>query len=98
MAKAAAKGNNKNFGAGFMSGKALFTYDPSLFQDDDGAVDEDKYEERSDDEMTINTTQNQQVEESKSQDGDGSDKNEPEVDEELFNQEDGAADEDVDFD
>ena len=38
-----------------MSGKALFTYDPSLFQDDDGAVDEDKYEERSDEEMTINT-------------------------------------------
>ena len=29
-----------------MSGKALFTYDPTLFQDDDGAVDNDKYEER----------------------------------------------------
>lgn len=55
IAKASAKGNNKNFGAGVMSGKALFTYDPSLFQDDDGAVDEDKYEERSDEEMTINT-------------------------------------------
>jgi hypothetical protein len=32
-----------------MSGKALFTYDPTLFQDDDGAVDDDKYEERSSD-------------------------------------------------
>ena len=38
------KGGKKNFG--FMSGKALFTYDPTLFQDDDGAVDNDKYEER----------------------------------------------------
>ena len=58
-----------------MSGKALFTFDPSLFQDDDGAANEDNYEEASDDEMTINTNQQ---EESK----DGA---EPEVDEDLFN-------------
>jgi len=28
-----------------MSGKALFTYDPTLFKDDDDAVDEELYEE-----------------------------------------------------
>ena len=37
------KGDSKNFG--FMSGKALFTYDPTLFQDDDGAADDTQYEE-----------------------------------------------------
>lgn len=77
MLKAANKGVNKNFGAGVMSGKALFTYDPSLFQDDEGAANEDNYEEASEDEQTINTTQ--QYEESKDDGG------EPEVDEELFN-------------
>lgn len=77
MLKAATKGGNKNFGGGVMSGKALFTFDPSLFQDDDGAANEDNYEEASDDEMTINTN-HQQEEESK----DGA---EPEVDEDLFN-------------
>lgn len=75
MLKAATKGGNKNFGGGVMSGKALFTFDPTLFQDDDGAANEDNYEEASDDEMTINTNQQ---EESK----DGA---EPEVDEDLFN-------------
>jgi len=33
---------------GFMSGKALFTYDPTLFADDDDAVAEDLYEEDED--------------------------------------------------
>ena len=82
-----AKGGVKNFG--FMSGKALFTYDPTLFQDDDGAADEDKYEERSDDAMEAQT---QDIEESKEN------TQEPEVDETLFAQ--GAIDEteDVDFD
>lgn len=37
------KGDSKNFG--FMSGKALFTYDPTLFQDDEGAADDTNYEE-----------------------------------------------------
>lgn len=87
IAKAATKGGNKVFGSGVMSGKALFTYDPSLFQDDDGAVDEDNYEEDSGDEQTINTVQ---AEESK----DGA--REPEVDEDLFKT--NAAEEEVDFD
>lgn len=91
MLKATGKGVNKNFGAGIMSGKALFTYDPTLFQDDEGAANEDNYEEASEDEQTINT--NQQYEESKDEDA------EPEVDEELFNQENNdELEEEVNFD
>jgi hypothetical protein len=60
-----------------MSGKALFTYDPTLFQDDDGAVDDDKYEERSSDgEEFVSEPKEQLIEESKVE--------EPEVDESLF--------------
>jgi hypothetical protein len=47
-----AKGTKGGKAFGFMSGKALFTYDPTLFQDDDEAVDENAYEEDSDDEAT----------------------------------------------
>lgn len=83
-----AKGGAKNFG--FMSGKALFTYDPTLFQDDDGAVDNDKYEERevSDNEQEETKEQTNGEEESK----------EPEVDEALFAQGGDAEEEDIDFD
>ncbi len=89
MLKAATKGGSKTFGAGVMSGRALFTYDPTMFQDDDGAAGEDNYDEASDNEQTINTVQQQE----ETKDG-----KEPEVDEDLFNQEDDAAEEDVDFD
>lgn len=40
------KGNAAQRAAGIMSGKALFTYDPSLFADDEGAADDKQYEER----------------------------------------------------
>lgn len=43
-AKKGAKGTN------VLSGKALFKYDPTLFKDDEDAVDEDIYEEREEDE------------------------------------------------
>ena len=69
-----------------MSGKALFTYDPTLFQDDEDAVDDNAYEEDSGDEAT-QASGKQQVEEKKE---------ERKVDEALF-QDDGA-DEDIDFD
>ena len=39
------KGQKGGKAFGFMSGKALFTYDPTLFQDDEGAVDEAMYDE-----------------------------------------------------
>ena len=42
--EAKSKKKGKNAG-GIMSGKALFTYDPTLFKDDDDAVDDDLYEE-----------------------------------------------------
>jgi len=40
-----------------MSGRALFTYDPTLFMDDDDAVAEDLYEEDdgNDEQMTEET-------------------------------------------
>ena len=40
MKKAAAKGKNS-----IMNGRALFTYNPELFKDDDGAAAADIYEE-----------------------------------------------------
>jgi len=63
----------KNALGGFMSGKALFTYDPSLFQDDDNAADDKQYDEDSDDENKLKP-----VEESKEED------DETKVDEALF--------------
>ena len=43
MAEEAKKAKSKK--SNIMSGKALFTYDPTLFKDDDDAVDDDLYEE-----------------------------------------------------
>lgn len=75
------KGDIKNFG--LMSGKALFTYDPTLFQDDDGAADDTNYEE---DVPTETTSPQNNNEESK----------EPEVDEALFAE--AGGDEEIEFD
>lgn len=69
-----------------MSGKALFTFDPTLFQDDDGAADDDNYEE---------DTDLAPIEENKEDNDDQG--QEPQVDEALFAE--GADDEeDIDFD
>jgi len=65
-----------------MSGKALFTYDPTLFKDDDDAVDEELYEE--DVEETKENTADKNEEEVK-------------IDTDLFAAADGQ-DEEVDFD
>lgn len=40
-----AKGKKEKGSHSFMSGRALFTFDPTLFQDDADAVEEDMYEE-----------------------------------------------------
>ena len=37
-------------GSNILSGRALFKYDPNLFQDDEAAADGDVYEERNEDE------------------------------------------------
>lgn len=49
------KGSKGQKALGFMSGKALFTYNPDMFEDDDGAVDEKQYDEHSDEDMTDST-------------------------------------------
>lgn len=36
----------------FMSGKALFTYNPDLFEDAEGAIDDAEYSESGDEEET----------------------------------------------
>lgn len=40
-----AKGKKDKGQMRFMSGKALFTYNPELFEDAEGAIEEDLYEE-----------------------------------------------------
>ncbi len=51
-----AKGKKGGKEFGFMSGRALFTYDPTLFADDDDAVAEDLYEEDVEDEQMTEET------------------------------------------
>jgi DRG Family Regulatory Proteins, Tma46 len=53
-------------GSNILSGRALFKYDPNLFQDDEAAADGDVYEERNEDEE----------EEKKEEDVEGDDKEE----------------------
>ena len=40
----AAKGKSTKLKHSIMNGRALFTYNPTLFQDDENAVDASKYE------------------------------------------------------
>ena len=49
MREEAKKAGSKG-GAGILSGRMLFKYDPNLFQDDEAAADVDTYEERNEDE------------------------------------------------
>lgn len=65
-----------------MSGKALFTYDPTLFKDDDDAVDEELYEEEPTNEETKDNAKEQE---------------EVKIDTDLFAAAEGQ-DEEVDFD
>lgn len=50
MKEEAKKAGSKG-GSGILSGRALFKYDPTLFQDDEAAADQDLYEERNEDEL-----------------------------------------------
>ena len=49
MKEEAKKAGSKG-GAGILSGRALFKFDPNLFQDDEAAAGEDLYEERNEEE------------------------------------------------
>ena len=73
---------------GFMSGKALFTYNPDLFMDAEGAVDEEEYEDDEGEETKVDKKMNGDNQEEA--------KEEVKVDNELF--QDGGDDEEVDFD
>ena len=79
-------------GSGILSGRALFKYDPTLFQDDEAAADETVYEERAEDEEDAPTKQGVQSDDSEDEER----KEGGEVDKELFQQE--EAQEEPDFD
>lgn len=66
----------------FMSGKALFSYNPELFADEDDAADDVDFEEEKEEPVGGAAA--------------GDNDEEVKVDEDLFN--DDGADEDVDFD
>jgi hypothetical protein len=50
MKEEAKKTGKQGAGTGILSGRALFKYDPTLFQDDEAAADAEIYEEREEDE------------------------------------------------
>jgi hypothetical protein len=90
---------------GFLSGKALFSFDPTLFTDDADAVDDELYNDMEMEEIKEEETQEQaDKHEKEADDKDEEDTEMPvkveiAVDNELFAQENGTAvDEDVDFD
>ena len=74
----------------FMSGRALFTYNPDVFQDEDGAADDLAYEETKDEKHEIQEEEKENWGEEESKD------QEVKVDSELFKEQEGD-DEDVDF-
>ena len=82
IAKENLKGKKDAGQMAFMSGKALFTYNPDMFVDDDGAADD--YSEEEEDDVSKKPVKNEE------------EKKEVKVDAELFN--DDGADDDVDFD
>jgi hypothetical protein len=85
------QGTNTKGVHGVLSGRALFKFDPNLFQDDEAAADSAVYEERNEEEE----------EEQKQQEGKAEEEEEKtaEVDEDLFKGgEDGQAEEEPDFD
>jgi hypothetical protein len=51
LKEAEKQSGKKGAGTGIMSGRALFKYDPTLFQDDEAAADAQIYEEREEDEQ-----------------------------------------------
>lgn len=97
------KGGKGGAKKNIMSGRALFMYDASLFKDDEGAADDDQYEERveSDEEESkeeVVPNKAKQTEESKNDETkETKQAEEPDVDEDLFKGGD-VEDEDIDFD
>ena len=84
-----AKGKKDKSQMAFMSGRALFTYNPELFQDEEGATTNEGYEEE--DPALLSATQD-------TSQAAAAEKEEVKVDEGLFADDAADADEDVDFD
>lgn len=78
-ARQLAKGKNS-----IMNGRALFTYNPNLFQDDDNAIDADNYEEQP--EMAVGNSKPEEK------------KEETVVDSSLFTADQAVDEEEPDFD
>jgi len=87
MKEEAKKGSK---GSNILSGRALFKYDPTLFQDDEAAADSAVYEERAEDEEDAPAKEEVESEGEES-------KRAEEVDKELFQQQEGQ-EEEPDFD
>ena len=73
-------------GTGILSGRALFKFDPTLFQDDEAAADGTVYEERNEDEEDVKKPDD--LREGQAQNGDEETKNDEgnAVDKALFQQ------------
>ena len=71
-----------------MSGRALFTYNPELFADAEGAIDEANYEDEEEEGQEKKIEKQEQIEESKE---------EVKVDQNLFQDEGGELSEEPDF-
>ena len=91
MAEEEAKGKKDKGQYKFLSGKALFTFNPELFEDAEGAIDEENYVDSEEDltgqEKKI--VQKEQIEESKE---------EVKVDKNLFQEDEAENSEEPDFD
>lgn len=94
-------GGKGQAGAGILSGRALFKYDPNLFQDDEAAADGDLYEERNEEdeeEKKENADDGNAI----GEDGEERKEEESKVDASLFYQqaanENGEEEEEPDFD
>ena len=90
MKEEAKKAGGKG-GSGILSGRALFKFDPTLFQDDEAAADSAVYEERAEDEEDAPAKEEVESEGEERKEAEG-------VDKALFQQEDGQQEEEPDFD
>ena len=74
--KEEAKKTGSKLGSGILSGRALFKFDPNLFQDDEAAADQDLYADRSDndeEETKMEDGALQDIDEDEQEDGDDKD-------------------------
>lgn len=101
ITKESMKGKKDKTQLGFMSGKALFSFDPNLFQDDDDAVDDEMYDEAGNEDRPREEGKEEETEAENKANMAAAEEDKPmeAVDQELFAAENaGEEDEDIDFD